>query len=110
MPELSLPPKGSCGRPHMPRPFSPRLACLALAAAIAGVALPVFAAPAPEAAPHVADGIRQGEAQQAQIKNQIGRAADDLTSIINELNRNGIGGEDVKTLVKIRDILGDLTA
>jgi hypothetical protein len=56
------------------------------------------------------DGIRQGEAQQAQIKTEVQRATLDLTSIINELNRNGIGGEDVKILAKIRDILGDLTA
>lgn len=57
----------------------------------------------------LADGIRQGEAQQTQIKGQVVRATADLTSIIGELNRNGIGGEDVKILVKIRDILGDLT-
>src|ERR1700716_3083512 len=58
----------------------------------------------------LADGIRQGETQQAQIKTQVQRATDDLTSIIAELNRNGIGGEDVKILSRIRDILGDLTA
>ena len=78
-----------------------------LAMAIGPVAAPVcsFAA----ANTKLADGIRQGEATQTQIKGQVLRATDDLTSIISELNRNGIGGEDVKILVKIRDILGDLT-
>jgi hypothetical protein len=64
-----------------------------------------FAAPARQS-----DTVRQGEAEQGQIKTQVQRATEDLTSIITELDRNGIGGEDVKILVKIRDILGDLTA
>src|SRR5437879_1793854 len=75
------------------------------AAGILAIPIATFAANS-----KLADGIRQGETQQAQIKTQVQRATDDLTSIIAELNRNGIGGEDVKILTKIRDILGDLTA
>src|SRR3954466_12627074 len=78
----------------------------------AALATAIFAFPIVSFAANnkLADGIRQGETQQAQIKMQVQRATDDLTSIIAELNRNGIGGEDVKILSKIRDILGDLTA
>lgn len=81
-----------------------RLAC-AITVAVASLAPPLHAAPN-----RLADGVRQSESEQAQIKNQIQRATDDLTAIITELDRNGIAGEDVKTLVKIRDVLGDLTA
>src|SRR5438045_637797 len=56
----------------------PRLTRAALVAAIASVALPLCAAPASSTNPKLADGIRQGEAQQAQIKTQVQRAGEDL--------------------------------
>ena len=80
-----------------------------LRAAVMGTSLliPVFSFGADA---KFSDGIRRGEAQQTQIKTQVQHATEDLTSIINELNRNGIAGEDVQILTKIRDILGDLTS
>lgn len=56
------------------------------------------------------DGVRSVEIHQAQIKTQVQQAADDLTSIITELQRNGIGGDDVAVLQNIHGNLDDLSA
>jgi hypothetical protein len=56
------------------------------------------------------DGVRDVEIQQAQVKTQVQQAADDVTSIIAELQRNGIGGDDVTMLQEIHGNLDNLSA
>ncbi len=55
------------------------------------------------------DAIRAGEARQQQIKSQTSQITFQLQAIIDEFKRNGLGGEDVKVLEAIRDVLGKLS-
>ncbi|MFI5378398.1 MAG: hypothetical protein ACHRHE_03755 [Tepidisphaerales bacterium] len=55
------------------------------------------------------DAIRAGEARQQQIKSQTSQITLQLQAIIDEFNRNGLGGEDVKVLEAIRDVLSKLS-
>src|SRR5437762_808780 len=56
------------------------------------------------------DRILQQELKQQQIRTTTQRVADQLSAIIEEFDRNGIAGEDVKVLNAIRGVLGKLTA
>ena len=56
------------------------------------------------------DRILQQELKQQQIRTTTQRVADQLTAIIEEFDRNGIAGEDVKVLQAIRGVLSQLTA
>ena len=56
------------------------------------------------------DRVRQSETRQQQIKQQTERATTELTSIITEFDRNGLGdGADVQVLKAIRTVLANLT-
>src|SRR5436190_2318406 len=61
---------------------------------------------APAAAP---DRMLQQEQKQQQLKSTTQRVASQLTSIIEEFQRNGIEGEDVKVLRTIGGVLGRLS-
>src|SRR5438874_10241031 len=54
--------------------------------------------------------LLQQELKQQQIRTTTQRVADQLTAIIEEFDRNGIAGEDVKVLQAIRGVLSQLTA
>ena len=47
--------------------------------------------------------LLQQELKQQQIRTTTQRVADQLTAIIDEFDRNGIAGEDVKVLQAIRE-------
>src|SRR4029078_900628 len=59
--------------------------------------------------PSANDSILQQELKQQQIRTTTQRVGDQLESIIAEVDRNGIAGEDVKVLRPIRGVLGKLT-
>src|SRR5882762_18097 len=54
--------------------------------------------------------LLQQELKQQQIRTTTQRVADQLTAIIDEFDRNGIAGEDVKVLQAIKCVLSQLTA
>src|SRR5437899_5439710 len=54
--------------------------------------------------------LLQQELKQQQIRTTTQRVADQLTAIIEEFDRNGIAGEDVKVLQAIKGVLSQLTA
>ena len=56
------------------------------------------------------DRLLQSELKQQQIQRTTQRVGDQLSSIIEEFERNGITGEDVKVLRAIRLVLGRLDA
>ena len=55
------------------------------------------------------DVVSQGENQQVQIRSSTQKVRTELGALIDELDANGIGGEDVKTLRAIQNILGILS-
>ena len=55
------------------------------------------------------DRLLQSELKQQQIQRTTQRVGDQLSSIIDEFERNGITGEDVKVLRAIRLVLGRLS-
>src|ERR1041385_2975234 len=55
------------------------------------------------------DRILQNELKQQQIRATTQRVGEQLGAVVAEFDRNGIGGEDVKTLKIIRGVLGYLT-
>src|SRR5205085_2390426 len=57
----------------------------------------------------VTDTVRQSEGKQVEIKTQTQRASEELSVIIDEFDRNGLGGEDVQILKGIKNILGNLS-
>src|SRR4051794_27952469 len=59
--------------------------------------------------PPAPEGILQQELKQQQLRSTTQRVADQLASVINEFERNGISGEDVKVLRAIKTVLGRLT-
>ena len=61
------------------------------------------------AAPAGNERILQQQLKQQQIQKTTQRVADQLASVINEFERNGISGEDVKVLRAIKTVLGRLT-
>src|SRR5688500_11056655 len=84
---------------------SARTLALALAAAMA--AQPLLAAPA--AAP-LDQRVRESERRQQMVRTQTQRLGEELASIINEFEVNGMGqGEDVKVLRAIKSVLGNLS-
>src|SRR5688500_11531319 len=64
---------------------------------------------AAESAPPQADRLLQSELKQQQIQRTTQRVGDQLSAIINEFDRNGIAGEDVKVLRAIRLVLNRLS-
>lgn len=79
---------------------------------ITGAVLAVaLATPATLAAQDAAlERIRQGEARQQAIRAQTAAVAAELESLIGEFERNGLGGgEDVRVLRAMRDVLGNLS-
>lgn len=76
------------------------------AGGLLGWGLPCQAA---ESTPPPNERLLQQELKQQQIRTTTQRVGDQLASIINEFDRNGIGGEDVKVLRAIRGVLGKLT-
>src|SRR5688572_4664739 len=77
--------------------------------AIALLLAAIVAATAAGPTPTRTERILQQEIKQQQIQRTTQRVADQLTSIINEFDRNGIVGEDVKVLRAIRMVLGRLS-
>src|SRR2546430_2681711 len=65
---------------------------------------------AADASPLPNERLLQQELKQQQIRTTTQRVADQLTAIIDEFDRNGIAGEDVKVLQAIRGVLSQLTA
>ncbi len=61
------------------------------------------------AAPPGNERILQQQLKQQQIQKTTQRVADQLATVINEFERNGISGEDVKVLRAIKTVLGRLT-
>jgi len=55
------------------------------------------------------DRLLQSEVKQQQIQRTTQRVGDQLSSIINEFDRNGIAGEDVKVLRAIHSVLNRLS-
>jgi hypothetical protein len=77
---------------------------------VLGIALLLaFAVTLSSAPPPGNERIFQQELKQQQIQKTTQRVADQLSSVINEFERNGIAGEDVKVLRAIRMVLGRLT-
>jgi hypothetical protein len=76
-----------------------------------GFALLLVSIFAVQAAPPASRGERilQQELRQQQIQRTTQRVADQLNAVINEFERNGITGEDVKVLRAIRMVLGRLS-
>ncbi len=67
----------------------------------------LVATAAPPASRH--ERILQQELRQQQIQRTTQRVAEQLNGVINEFERNGITGEDVKVLRAIRMVLGRLS-
>ena len=63
------------------------------------------AAEAP-AGPRAEERVSQAEASQVQLKDSTVRVVGQLDLILEEFQRNGIGGEDVQLLTAIRGLLG----
>jgi len=81
---------------------------------LAAVILALLAAAVPSAARGEAalartDRLRQSEARQQVIRVQTGKVAEMLGFLVNEFERNGIGGDDVQILKAIQSVLGSLT-
>jgi hypothetical protein len=74
-----------------------------------GIALLLALVLAVAAAPPGNERLLQQQLKQQQIQKTTQRVADQLSSIINEFDRNGISGEDVKVLRAIRSVLGRLS-
>lgn len=55
------------------------------------------------------EGLTQAEAGQQQLRSTTGRVGEQLSAIIDEFGRSGLGGEDVQLLQSIRGLLGHLT-
>src|SRR5436305_2740465 len=70
----------------------------------------VQASRAADVSPLPNERLLQQELKQQQIRTTTQRVADQLTAIIEEFDRNGIAGEDVKVLQAIRGVLSQLTA
>src|SRR5690349_8217351 len=79
---------------------------LFVVAVLCAFSWPVAAA---DVAPAGADRLLQTELKQQQIQRTTQRVGDQLSAIINEFERNGIAGEDVKVLRAIRMVLGRLS-
>jgi signal recognition particle subunit SEC65 len=56
-----------------------------------------------------ADRLRQSEVKQQMIRTQTGKVSEMLGFLVNEFERNGIGGDDVQILKAIQSVLGGLT-
>jgi len=69
----------------------------------------LFPAAALAADSRLGAGVQQSADQQAQIRASTEKVRQELGILIDELDRNGIGGEDVKTLHAIQNILGVLS-
>ncbi|MEP6669747.1 MAG: hypothetical protein ABJF10_11375 [Chthoniobacter sp.] len=79
--------------------------CLPLFLALACGIIP--ATRAEDAAP--AERIRQGEARQQQLRGEAQKLVDQLDSMLDEYQRNALGGEDTKTLQTLRNSLAKLS-
>jgi len=55
------------------------------------------------------DTVTQGEGQQVQVRVQMRKAVAELAAMIDELDRNGIAGDELQTLKSIRDIMSNLS-
>jgi len=53
--------------------------------------------------------IREGEARQQQLRGEAQKLVDQLDSMLDEYQRNALGGEDTKTLQALRDSLARLS-
>lgn len=62
---------------------------------------------AEEATP--AERIREGEAKQQQLRGDAGRIVEQLDSMLDEYQRNQLGGDEIKTLQALRDSLARLS-
>jgi len=56
-----------------------------------------------------AERIRQGEARQQQLRGEAQKLVEQLDSMLDEYQRNALGGEDTKTLQALRDSLAKLS-
>ncbi|MEI9897996.1 MAG: hypothetical protein WDN28_30105 [Chthoniobacter sp.] len=56
-----------------------------------------------------AERIRQGEARQQQLRGDAQKLVEQLDSMLDEYQRNALGGEDTKTLQALRDSLAKLS-
>jgi hypothetical protein len=56
-----------------------------------------------------ADGVTQTEVAQRQLRGSSGRVAEQLTAVLEEFARNGLGGEEVQLLGAIRGVVSQLT-
>ncbi len=77
---------------------------LALAGGRPGVGAEPGAAPSPRSE----ERVTQAEASQLQLRGSTARVTEQLDLILEEFQRNGIGGEDVQLLTSIRGLLGRL--
>ena len=70
----------------------------------------IFAGSIPGANAQTAiERARAGEVRQGQIQTDAQRLAADLDSMIDEYDRNGLSGDDIKNLKSLRAILGRLS-
>src|SRR5260221_14456238 len=56
-----------------------------------------------------AERIREGEARQQQLRGEAQKLVEQLDSMLDEYQRNALGGEDPKTLQALRDSLARLS-
>src|SRR4051812_44270223 len=71
-----------------------------------------FAVPVLTAAPTVADSserIRDGEVKQQQLRGEAQRLVEQLDSMLGEYERNGLAGDETKTVQAVRDSLQKLS-
>lgn len=59
--------------------------------------------------PASSERIREGEARQQQLRGEAQKLVDQLDSMLDEYQRNALGGEDTKTLQALRDSLARLS-
>ena len=85
---------------HLPIRFLLPFAVVLLSPLFASAAVPAGTAN---------ERILQQELRQQQVQRTTSRVADQLSTIIEEFERNGIAGEDVKVLQAIRSVLGQLS-
>lgn len=70
---------------------------------------PLFLATMAAANELPADGIREGEAKQQQLRGEAQRLAEQLESMLGEYERNGLAGDETATVKSLRDAIEKLS-
>lgn len=85
-----------------------KLQLLAMAGMVALVISPAVAQ-SPPASATTTDPLIQKEFKQQQIRTSTQKLSEQLATLLDEFERNGLGGDDITVLRSIRSVLGNLT-